>query len=557
MHSSILKQATGSTPSIPLKETHPTTFRTKCRFAKLVPLLFIIFLGAVLRLVFFDFRGLWYDEGSTLLLSEYVSNFFPLFNTDYNTDPPLFLIIIYVWRRVIAALGLTLTYFWQDQLLRIVPLFFSVLAIPAVYFATHSILTNLERTDSSETTRDSLALAEHASLLAALLIAISPLQLYYSHELRNYSLFTLFAAIILWAFSNAIRYNRPFSWALVALFLTLGFWNHFFAAWFFIVLDIFLILTWRSYKHVLKPWLLWHCIAGLACLPPLYLAYHTALIINNIKIAWTPPPDLKTPFITFKALFTGYGPTVWAYWAIFLLAGFLCCLSLWSLRRQQKTLLLLLLWTALPIVVCTIIWRLRSFSYYEIRLFIGSSISAAILAGIGLASLPKLVQRTILLLLIVFTVPLIGDTYAHRIHPVPTHRLGVRYKPENRAAAEYIASHSPPTDPVFHASHVTLTAFKTYLPNRIQKHVCAAEHYVQGFIDAYPSPRLWQNLGLIPVPADTLEFNTNTFWLVISWWEPFEIHPMVYELESWFHERFIEIDRKEFFALTLIRFQKP
>jgi hypothetical protein len=61
---------------------------------------------------------------------------------------------------------------------------------------------------------------------------------------------------------------------------------------------------------------------------------------------------------------------------------------------------------------------------------------------------------------------------------------------------------------------------------------------------------------MIPVPVEELNLDVPSFWLVLSWWEPFEPPQDVIDLEKWFTERFTEVDRQTFFAVTLVRFTK-
>lgn len=522
-----------------------------------IPLLLglITFLAAILRLCILPRIGLWYDEACTLFLSNYAADWRQLFNPDYNNDPPLFLLIILIWRRFLDLFPIQPAGYLYDYLLRLPSILFSILTVPAVYFAGRSILSTAFPRSADET-RESAPSGDHPALLfASLLTAVSPMQLYYAHELRSYSLFALLGTLCLWCFAKAARDNRTTSWASLTLCLVLAFWNHFFAAWFFLCIDVYLLLTWRHNFRLYRNWAFWHVAAGIACLPPLYIAYRTSQIVSAITGQWIPAPGIKSLFITFKAFFAGYSPHAWAYWPVFLFMVLFFCLGIWNLRTRRKPLLLLLLWAGLAMVVSMAVWSRRDFSYYEIRLFVWAAIPAALLVGMGWQGLPRFLRSLSLVLILLFTVPLLADTYTQRFHPLPQHRLGVRHKADTRGAANYILQHGTQGESIFHASHVTLPSFRTYLPDDPQKHVCLGYEQLEGFIRAYPNLPLWQHLDMVPLPVAELHIEQRSFWLVISWWEPFERPSDLFQLEGWFQERYLQVDKHELYGITLIHFE--
>ena len=534
--------------NVPLPHDAPPLLRNR------VPVLLavITLAGVLLRLCILPSVGLWYDEACTVFLSDYAADLGQLFNPDYNNDPPLFLIIIWLWRQFLEICPLLPGTYLYDYLLRLPPILFGILVVPATYFAGRSLFTGGSTASSGEVQANTVPGIDYALLFGTLLTAISPIQIYYAQELRSYSLFALMGALCLWCFSRACRDNRVSSWALLALCLVLAFWNHFFAVWFFLCIDVYLLLTWRTNRRLYRNWALWHVIAGIACLPPLYVAYHTSRVVSQITGQWIPAPGVKSLFITFKAFFAGYGPQAWAYWPIFLLATLLCCLGVWRLRTCRQPLLLLLLWSSLAMPVSMMLWSLRDFSYYEIRLFIWAAIPAAILAGLGWQALPRLLRAFSLLLILGLTAPLLIDTYAQRVHPLPQHRLGVRHKADTRGAANYVREHGTQGQPIFHASHVTLPSFRVYLPQNPQKHVCLGYEQLEGFIRAYPNLPLWQHLDMVPVPVTELDIQQTSFWLVISWWEPFERPPDILQLERWFYDHCNHTEMHDFYGITLI-----
>lgn len=516
-------------------------------------LLGIILLGACMRLYNLGYTSLWYDEANTLIFTNFVYHPSYLINIDKNTDPALFIVFTWIWKNFVLFFfpfktG-SITY---DFAVRLLPCLFSIACIPTVYYACKSIL-KLGKAPSEKVYDPSEGTAP---LIAAALITISPFHLFYAQELRNYSLFTLLGALVLWALVNALQKDTHTTWAVLGLLLALSFWNHFFSFWLFVVVDIFILLYFGLTIRNYFKWMFWHSITLLLCLPAIFQAYGITQIVNGIKGQWMPAPNYKTAFITFKAFFSGYSPYAWAYWPLFLICLALFFYGLYTLRKHYKTAILILFWTWLPIIACVLIWRNRGFSYYGIRLFVCSSVGAAMGVAVGLSKIPYKPRIALLTLVCLLTLPALKAHYANQIHPLERHRLAVRYKVNNRDAAAYIGAHSKPGELVVHFSHVTLQPFRIYQPQLLQKHVALSNDSIQGFFDAYPNKPMWQTLDLVPELIDNAVGSRDSVWLVISWWEPFEFPASVDAMLCWFHSRFSVTDTKEFPGIKLLHFQR-
>ncbi|NLN92986.1 MAG: hypothetical protein GX130_06755 [Candidatus Hydrogenedens sp.] len=503
-----------------------------------------------MRLYGLTSQGLWYDEACSIFLSDYAAHWNELFNVDYNNDPPLFLLILLGWRHLLSFMR---DVFSTDWFLRFLPCFFSVLTVPAVYGATKALFTYRPSAEEPSAVSPSI---ENTALCASFLMALSPFHRFYAQELRGYSLLTLLAVLVLWAFIQALQHNRIRHWLLLSLLLSLSFWTHFFAAWFFMVLNLYLLLTFPIHKKRYLPWAISHIIAGLLCLPALYYAWQVSRIVNAFSVQWIPAPDLKTLFITYKTFFAGYSPRALFYWPLFLLAGLLTISGLWSLRRHCHFFLLLFLWTGCAMAISAIIWYYRDFSYYEHRLFVWSSFSAAIIVARGWAVLKPRLQQLSGIVFILLSLPLLYDSTVHAVHPVPQHRLGVRYKADSRGAASCLAREAFAGEAVYHASHVTLPPLRFYLPAHPQIHLCRTPEELEGFYSAYPNEALWAHLNFQPYLWSELTEKPATFWWVRSWWEPFDIPDQVFELEKEISAAYEPTAERVFFGITLIRFER-
>ncbi len=125
-----------------------------------------------LRLARLDFQPLWWDEGysawfATHPLGEMVRL------TAEDIHPPLYYALLHLWT-LIAGPG--------PVSLRLVSVAAGLAAIPLMFAAARRILGS-----------------QRAALLAAFLLAINPLHVYYSQEVRMYGLVALLSIGVLWA----------------------------------------------------------------------------------------------------------------------------------------------------------------------------------------------------------------------------------------------------------------------------------------------------------------------------------------------------------------------
>jgi mannosyltransferase len=94
------------------------------------------------------------------------------------------------------------------------------------------------------------------SLAAAFLTAISPFLLIYDREIRMYSLFALFSSLSTYLYIRCLREDRTSLWVLYAAVNVLNVYTHYYA---FLVIGVqwlFLLIRFRDYRQLAKPWIL-------------------------------------------------------------------------------------------------------------------------------------------------------------------------------------------------------------------------------------------------------------------------------------------------------------
>ena len=498
----------------------------------------VVLLGALLRLYKLNDASLWYDEGATF----YVANFlaappFRLLDVNWSVEPPLLPVLTWIWFGAIKYItGVEQGTALSDFLVRLLPWTFSVACLPMTYLVSKEITKRPE-----------------VGLIATFLVAISPFQIYYAQELRPYASHVLLALCALWCMLRALERNQLIYWLGLTVFLSVSMYNHVFSVWVVVAFNVAYVLTLRTHWRKLPRWTL----SQLGVLALSYPAIRQGLAINDftqrITAGWYPPLTYATGFHTFKSFFAGYSPCAPAYYALFVVAGLLVILGCCHLRKDTKSLFILLSISLVPMIANLIIWQSREFSHYEFRLFIFSAVAIAILVATALASIPsRWGQVGLLGAISLLTMPCLSDLFAHRLHPSENHRIGVRYRVDNRSAAQHIKAHWAPGDVVAHFCQVTLMSSKHYyLPQADHYAVGLTSAEEKGLLSSFPSRSIWQHIGALPQRIESVAHRAKRVWLIESWWEPFDVPDAARLYTGWLDHHAKRIERQSYFGVTL------
>lgn len=149
----------------------------------------IILLGAALRLQRLSWQPLWWDEGySVYFATEPLAAMLRL--TALDIHPPFYYILLHTWLNLVGNSG--------PEVARLLSILIGVLALPTITWASLNLWPG----------------HRNAALLATLLLAISPMHIYYSQEVRMYGLallLTLLATVFMWRIQQGLVQNeRPY-----------------------------------------------------------------------------------------------------------------------------------------------------------------------------------------------------------------------------------------------------------------------------------------------------------------------------------------------------------
>ena len=150
----------------------------------------IMLLGVALRLSRLSWQPLWWDEGySVYFATEPLAAMLRL--TALDIHPPFYYILLHAWFNLVGNTG--------PEVARLLSILIGVLALPTITWASLNLWPRQRQ----------------AALLATLLLAASPMHIYYSQEVRMYGLaflLTLLATVFLWRIQQGLAQNtKPYA----------------------------------------------------------------------------------------------------------------------------------------------------------------------------------------------------------------------------------------------------------------------------------------------------------------------------------------------------------
>jgi mannosyltransferase len=181
------------------------------------PLAAIVLLAALLRLGTLGRQSLWFDEAFTPVYVFHHSLGATLHAiTQTENTPPLWYVLDWAVSRVLGDGAVSL---------RLLSALAGIATVPVVWAIGRRLADS------------------RAALVAATLVAVNPLFVWYSQEARAYGLFVLTAALAMLCFLRALERPRPGRLGLFALSGSLALLSHYFAV--FLLAPMVVWLAWR------------------------------------------------------------------------------------------------------------------------------------------------------------------------------------------------------------------------------------------------------------------------------------------------------------------------
>ncbi len=345
---------------------------SRFRTSERIVLLVILLLGLGLRLHRLGADSLWYDETvSALLASKPLAAM--VAHTARDIHPPLYYALLHFWTLAAGSSDFVLAFF---------SLWFGV---ALVALAAHLGLR---------------AYGPQVGLLAALLAALSPLGVWYSQEVRMYTLgsfWLMLALIVVWRYLV-----RPRSALLVAYAVLggLSLWTLYYSAFALAALNLFVLpWLWMHHRRQVLPWLAaqvavlllyapWLPIAGRQALDPPVPPWREALApLALLARAWQEG-------ITALAAGQSLDPAAWWPLGLLGLAVALAALALPGRLPGRRSAGSLLLWTTVAGPVLLILLVSVAFTpLYHVRYVALYSGAYPVLLAAGLAAIAGPLER--------------------------------------------------------------------------------------------------------------------------------------------------------------------
>jgi len=474
-------------------------------------LLFLILAGALaLRLVHISSQSLWLDESLGILFSQSPKQeFFPLLRLDVH--PPLYFMIL----RAVLFLGA------NPLILRLVSVVFGMAGLGVFYLAL-----------SSETDKESL-------VLTLFFLALSPLAVHYSQEIRMYGLLFLLTNLTLWSLLRFIKKPELQPFILFCLFSVLSIYTHYFAGVF--VLGCLVFLAWeriRDEKSFFKG--IFDSFLTAVLILVLYLPWlgtffshlfssslegmhaqshfrHVALTLTEYftqlfggVIPWVP---LEKDLIVYTHP-SYLGSLGWILFSLFILALFIYGLSVLRKERRIFRLVVSILGTGM---ILTLLHLAMQGRFYSRCFIIFLPLVFYVLArGIAALNLRILKMAALIYLSLCLLVPTLFY-------------LSIDIRDVSLPLSRYLKETIAPQDLIIHTSKFSYFPLKIYIPDSRQYLVqtplllkqerILAGHDLVSCSDALPSAkRIWLVIEYWGKPFrwDKVEFWTRS-WLGPGW----------------------------------------
>ncbi|NLF12041.1 MAG: hypothetical protein GX597_09660 [Anaerolineaceae bacterium] len=397
----------------------------------------ILLLGFGLRIVGLGAGSLWYDETVSVHLA---GKALPALvaHTARDIHPPGYYLLLHPWLRAAGDSEFAAAYF---------SLFFGLLLVALAHRLGRRVY------------------GQGAGLWAALLVALSPYNLWYSQEVRMYTMGAALVAGLILATLALLRWERgPVPWWRLAVYALLGsaaLWTLYYSAFFLVALNL-MVAAWWLARGRRRP-------AGRRWAVAWLLAQVGALLLYApwLPVAWrqatqppVPPWRGFTPLEqvlseTWTALSLGQSADPALAWPAALLFALLVALGL--VRRGARLRACLLAGSALLPVLLIYLASLAT-PLYHVRYAFTYSTAFYVVAGGGLALLWRRGRPVAWLSLALVAVLSLASIYAYHTDP--------RYAPDDhRAAVRFLAEAWRPGDVVLVDAGYAYTALLTYWPD--------------------------------------------------------------------------------------------
>lgn len=240
-------------------------FSFKINYKTSYLLLAVLFIGIILRVYGLSEQNYWYDEFITLEVAKGSTD-----SIISGSRPLLYLIFVHFW---IENFGIS------EFATRLLSVIFGVSSIALIYFIGKSLFD------------------QKIGVLSAFFMSVSKFQIYYSQELRYYSLYELLTLI---SFFFYIRFLNTKSYIHILLYIIstiLLYYSHDFAVLIIAVQNLYVLVKIKKLRPIISKWLISQFLILLS-IAPRFIGTFSDKAIGESGPNWIPPPSIWSPLIT-------------------------------------------------------------------------------------------------------------------------------------------------------------------------------------------------------------------------------------------------------------------
>lgn len=406
----------------------------------------IVALAAALRLIRLGTFPYWHDEVHNLVAAEDVYGLLVQGNLISN-HPPLPYLLVAGWR----LLGFDAS----EWTMRLLPALFGVLTVVALYAFVRHVLD------------------DRTARIAAALLAVSPLHVHHSQDLKEYIYLPFVATLMILFLYRALRSNRWRDWLAYGTLAGIGCYTEIFVGPLLVAINLWVI----GERWILRsipppqagstPSMFWRWVAANVLGALLFLPWLRLMVVKaeatmiRAETWWIPPPSLAGVAAYVKAVAFGYtAPEPWYELASLAFA----LLSLAGIRaigqRNAQAARLIVMWAVIPVAIVYAI-SLVTESIFLIRAMLPYALAAYVLVAAALADLnPPAVRRAAVTGVAVLASLGLWHHYGRIYTPLDfPHRPGIHPPRDYDTSAAYILNHWRDGDVVVHVASATWFPF--------------------------------------------------------------------------------------------------
>jgi mannosyltransferase len=433
--------------------------------------LLVLVLAAALGLRVFHLgqRVVWFDEANSLLVARATpSEIVDAAHDDVHSA--LYYLILHFWQSVFAG----------ETGARMLSVLAAVATVAVVYFLGSRLG------------------GRGAGLLSAGLLSLSPLHVWYSQEIRMYSVQTLLICLSFLFLLKGMREGWGNSWRIYIVCTTLAFYLQYTSIFAVAAQVVFVIACHRKNLKALRCWLLSQVAVALLfapCLPLLF--WQTTRVTGR---SWIQSLEVRQ-VLGFISLFSGAYlgdarsralPVLVTMMVLGTSVAILC-----SKHENRETACLLILWFALPIFILLVL-SLRQ-NLFLPRTLVYTTPALALLVGCTLARAEKGAKRLVIAIMagvLVSTNAFALGNYYSSGNPW--------VKSDLREGAHEVVRDFRVGDVIVHSSQFTYRSFQYYL----------GDHVIQGVVrQPEKLSHLFAVIGDGRLPQDGADY--KRIWLIL------------------------------------------